>query len=238
MLTVANQAKEQGNIFSYYIQAQTNTSQLKATDKRALVSSKEISMQLYAGMACGAKMYGYYLYNALANEPQNGMIDANGIPTKMYEWVRDANKEALPFADVLQTFTWEGAEFITGTTSYNSEATDLVSDSSLNLVLGEDSDGVLTNAATAKPTDDILVGYYTKGGQDAYMIANYNDPRYVTNKNNVTLKFDGCNYARVYTGDVEKGLTSKIVPLDADGSYKFTLQPGGGCFVIPVNAAS
>ena len=69
------------------------------------------------------------------------------------------------------------------------------------------------------------------------MIANYNDPRYVTNKNNVTLKFDGCNYARVYTGTAS-GLTSEIVPLAADGSYTFTLKPGGGCFVIPVNAAS
>lgn len=239
MLTVANQAKEQGNIFSYYIQAQTNKTQLKTGKSRALISSDEISMQLYAGMACGAKMYGYYLYNALANEPQNGMIDANGIPTKMYEWVRDANKEALPFADVLQTFEWQGAEFISGKSNNNSEAKSLVgaNASDLQLVLTDSTDGVLTNTSAENLTDDILVGYYTKGGQDAYMIANYNDPRYVTNKNNVTLKFDGCNYARVYTGTAS-GLTSEIVPLAADGSYTFTLKPGGGCFVIPVNAAS
>ena len=236
MLTVANKAKEQGNIFSYYIQAQTNTSQLKATDKRALVSSKEISMQLYAGMACGAKMYGYYLYNALADNPDNGMIRPDGTHNDMYGFVQSANNEALPFADVLQTFTWEGAEFFSGQSDKNSEAKTLVdgNDSTLNLVLDNESDGVLNGVSSA--TDDILVGYYKKGKQDAYMLANFNDPEQVTTENKVTLNFGNCNYARVYTGTAS-GLTSKIEKLEG-GSYTFTLQPGGGCFVIPVQAAS
>ena len=236
MLTVANKAKEQGNIFSYYIQAQTNKTQLKTTDKRALVSSKEISMQLYAGMACGAKMYGYYLYNALSTEPENGMIDANGNQTNLYGWVQSANNEALPFADVLQTFTWEGAEFFSGQSDKNSEAKTLVdgNDSTLNLVLDNESDGVLNGVSSA--TDDILVGYYKKGKQDAYMLANFNDPEQVTTENKVTLNFGNCNYARVYTGTAN-GLKSEILKLKG-GSCTFNLQPGGGCFVIPVKAAS
>ena len=236
MLTVANKAKEQGNIFSYYIQAQNNKSFVDSTGTRALKSSAEISMQLYAGMACGAKMYGYFLYNALADNPDNGMIRPNGTHNKMYDWVQEANQEALPFADVLKTFEWNGAEFFLGTSKKNSEAKDLLSQ---ELVLNNDSNGVLNSEIGNITADhDILVGHYKKGGQDAYMIANYNDPELVDTPNNVTLKFDGCNYARVYTGDVEKGLTSRIEPLDADGSYKFTLQPGGGCFVIPVKATS
>ncbi len=238
MLTVANKAKEQGNIFSYYIQAKNNVSEtdehpVRQLDSEKKASKNEISMQLYAGMACGATMYGYYLYNALPTGSESGMIDAQGNQTLLYGYVQSANKEALPFADVLKTFTWEGAEFITGTSNKNSEALQLVTDSGLSLLLDNTTDGVLTSASA---TDDILVGYYKKDGQDAYMIANYNDPKQVESKNTVTLNFGDCNCARVYYGTAN-GLTSKIVELK-DGTFEWTLQPGGGCFVIPVKAAS
>lgn len=237
MLTVANKAKEQGNIFSYYVQAKNNISETDTHPARNLASAKEISMQLYAGMACGATMYGYYLYNALPTGSEGGMIAANGNKTDLYGYVQSANKEALPFADVLKNFTWEGVEFVSGgsnaNNSKNAEALKLVNDSGLSLLLNNETDGILGGASA---TDDILVGYYTKDGQAGYMVANYNDPKQVTSDNTVTLNFGDCNYARVYTGS-ETGLTSEIVELTG-GICTVTLKAGGGCFIIPVKAAS
>ena len=204
LLISAKVAKENNNSMSVAIQTYLDTTD--EAEKRGIEKKEEITMQLYATMACGVDVYEYYLYNTVLSENQYGIIDADGKQTKLYGWVQSANKEALPFADVLKTFEWNGAEFFSGTSNNNSDA------KTLNLMLDNGSDGVLNGVSSA--TDDILVGYYTKGGQDAYMLANYNDPKLVTGENSVTLNFDGCNYARVYTGTAS-GLTSKIVPLDA-----------------------
>lgn len=234
LLISAKVAKEKGNSMSVAIQTYLNTSGDKK--KRAIENKEEITMQLYATMACGVDVYEYYLYNTVTSEKQYGIIDADGNKTGLYTHTQNANKEALPFADVLKTFEWNGAEFFLGNSQKNREAKTLVdnNNSTLSLVLNDDSDGVLNGVSSA--TDDILVGYYTKGGQDAYMIANYNDPKLVDTPNSVTLNFGECNYARVYTGTAN-GLKSETVVLDG-GSYTFSLKPGGGCFVIPVNAAS
>lgn len=234
LLISAKVAKENGNSMSVAIQTYLNTSDDKK--KRAIEKKEEITMQLYATMACGVDVYEYYLYNTVTNENQYGIIDADGKQTGLYTLTQNANKEALPFADVLKTFEWQGARFIKGKDSKNAEALNIVNNSNVaGLLLTTDNDGDLTDQdITAE--NDILVGYYKKGGQDAYMLANYNDPRYVTNDNKVTLNFGDCNYARVYTGTAS-GLTSEIVELEG-GSYTFTLQRGGGCFVIPVKAAS
>lgn len=233
LLIPANIAKQEGYPTSVAIQTFLNTA--NESKKRGIVSQAEITTQLYATMACGVDMYEYYLYNSIPAEKQYGMIDTDGKKTDLYTFVMNANKEALPFADVLKTFTWQGAEFLSGATSNNKEALEKVQNSNLSLLLDNNTDGVLTTTGSSA-TNDVLIGYYTKDGQDAYMLANYNDPTYVTNSNSVTLNFGDCNYARVYTGTAD-GLTSEIVSLN-NGSYTFNLQPGGGCFVIPVNAAS
>lgn len=233
MLMTANTARNNNETFCPYIETFKSAKDDSST-YRDITDAEEVTMQLYTGMACGADMFGYFLYTSQGSANLEGMIDENGVPTGRYSVVQKANQEALPFADVLKTFEWKGAEFVTGTSDKNNEARTLLENNSLlNLVLSNSNDGVLNSASAS---DDILVGYYTKGGQDAYMIANYNDPKLVTGKNNVTLNFDGCNYARVYTGTTS-GLTSEIVPLK-NGKFERTLQPGGGCFVIPVNAAS
>lgn len=234
LLISAKVAKENGNSMSVAIQTYLNTSDDKK--KRAIEKKEEITMQLYATMACGVDVYEYYLYNTVTSENQYGIIDAYGKKTGLYTLTQNANKEALPFADVLKTFEWQGARFIKGKDSKNAEALNIVNNSNVaGLLLTTDNDGDLTNQGITAE-NDILVGYYKKGGQDAYMIANYNDPKLVGTPNSVTLNFGECNYARVYTGNTS-GLTSEIVPLK-NGKFERTLKPGGGCFVIPVNAAS
>lgn len=235
LLIPAQVAKKEGNTYSVCIQTYDKIT--KNNETRVVDTKEEITMQIYAAMACGADMLEYFLYNTLPASANStampGMIAEDGSKRPVYTATMNANKEALPFADVVKTFTWEGAEFFSGTSNKNSDGKNLVNNSSLNLVLSNSNDGVLNSASA---TDDVLVGYYTKDAQDAYMLANFNDPKQVTNSNSVTLNFGDCNYARVYTGTAD-GLTSEIVSLN-NGSYTFTLQPGGGCFVIPVNAAS
>ena len=237
LLVPAQVAKNGGNTFSVCIQ--TFDKITKKNETRVVDTKQEVTMQMYAAMACGADMFEYFLYGSMpASESSStsmpGMIAEDGTERPIYTATMNANKEALPFADVLKTFEWKGAELFSGTSNKNSKAKEYVdNNSSLNLVLSNSNDGVLNSASAS---DDILVGYYTKGGQDAYMLANFNDPKQVTTNNSVTLNFGDCTKARVYTGTAS-GLTSEIVNL-TNGSYTFTLQPGGGCFVIPVKAAS
>ncbi len=227
LLIPADNARKNNNTFSVCIQTMDKTSGNKT---RTVDSKEEITMQLYSAMACGASMFEYFMYNS--DSTINGIIDVNGEKRKLYDATKQANVEALPFSNIINTFEWKGAEIIKGSTSKNSDAIKTVTDSGLNLLLDDLADGVLSGTSAGY---DALVGYYKKDGYDGYMLANFNDPKQVTSNNSVTMKFEGCNYARIYTS--ENGtFETKTIEL-SDGSYTFTLKPGSGCFVIPVKAA-
>lgn len=233
LLIPAQTAKANNNTYSVCIQTYDK---IAGSKKRVVDSKQEVTMQLYSSMACGASMFEYFLYHAQPATATvtgfDGIIDLNGNKKTIYDATKQANSEAFPFANIINTFDWQGAEVITGSDSKNSEAIKNVNNSGLTLVLDNDNDGVLSASSA---TNDALVGYYKKGAYDGYMLANFNDPKVVSTKNSVKLTFAGCNTARVYTSESGK-FTTKVVELAADGSYTFELQPGGGCFVIPVNA--
>lgn len=233
LLIPAQTAKANNNTYSVCIQTYDKVAGSKT---RVVDSKQEVTMQLYSSMACGASMFEYFLYHAQPSTEKvtgfDGIIDLNGNKKTIYDATKQANSEAFPFANIINTFDWQGAEIITGSDSKNSEAIKNVKDSGLTLVLNDSNDGVLSASSA---TNDALVGYYTKGAYNGYMLANFNDPKVVSTDNKVKLTFAGCNTARVYTSESGK-FTTKVVELAADGSYEFTLKPGGGCFVIPVNA--
>lgn len=232
LLIPAQVAKTNGNPTSLAIQ--TYLKGTDDTDKRGIEQKEEITFQLYAAMACGIDVFEYFNYNTVYADGdwEYGIIDADGNQTSLYALTKNANTEALPYADVINTFDWQGARFITGATSKNSDALEYVNNyKTTNLLLNDTTDGVLSSASS---TNDVLIGYYTKTDYEGYMLANYNDPKQVTNNNSVTLTFADCTHARVYSS-ADGTFSSEIVEL-TNGSYTFTLKPGDGCFVIPVKA--
>ena len=189
--------------------------------KRDITSAAEVSLQLYTGMAMGADVFEYFAYNS--NGDFNAIMNQDGSK-RIYDIVKEGN-EALCFADVVNTFTWNG--IVTSAGSVNKENDEAFS-SVANMVLTNVSNGVLDSYAS---TDDAVIGCFTKGDLNGYMVVNFNDPKAVTGNNTVNLSFADCTRARVYT-EVNGVLTSEVVEL-TNGSCTVTLAPGSGCFVIP-----
>lgn len=188
------------------------------------VNADEISFQLYTSMAMGVKQYEYFTYRSSSGF--TGMIDVDGNKTSIYNDALTANK-ALKLSDVINNLNWNGTVLSSGSVN-NANSKAFSSVSSIALTAGTNT-GVLKGVSS---TDDAMVGYYTaENGNDAYMVANYNDPHDVTGNNTVTLTFDGCTAVRVFT--VQDGsLTSEIVKL-SNGAYTAKIAPGSGFLIIP-----
>ncbi len=188
---------------------------------RDITSSAEISLQLYTGMAMGADLFEYFAYNS--NGEIEGILNLDGSQ-RIYGLVKEGN-EALCFADVVNTFTWNGIVTSAGTVNnHNSVGFGYVE----NMILTNISNGALESYTS---TDDAVIGCFAKGDLSGYMVVNYNDPNAVTGNNTVNLTFADCTRARIYTC-VDGQLISEVVEL-ANGSCTVTLAPGSGCFVIP-----
>lgn len=153
-----------------------------------------------------------------------GVIGLDG-QRRIYDKVKEGNKNALCFGKLVSEFDWQG--MMTSTGSDKASSTTGFKKVS-EMVLNDNTNGVLN---TITSTHDAVIGYFTQGTQDGYMVANYNDPVAVTENNKVTLTFADCTRARVY---VSKGgkLTSEVVIL-TDGKYTCEVAPGSGFFIIP-----
>ena len=206
--------------FGLCIQTFEATDQKNETT-RDIVSAAEVSLQLYTGFAMGADVFEYFAYNS--NSTFSAIMNQDGSK-RIYDLVKEGNN-ALCFADVVNSFAWNGIVTSAGSSNnHNGDAFTSVAD----MVLTNDTNGVLDSYSS---TDDAIIGCFTKDDLNGYMLVNYNDPAAVTGNNSVTVTFADCTRARVYTqaGGV---LTSEVVEL-TNGSYTATLAPGAGCFIIP-----
>ena len=189
--------------------------------KRDITMPAEVSLQLYTGFAMGADVFEYFAY--YSTDAFNSILNQDGSK-RIYDIVKEGN-EALCFADVVNSFAWNG--IVTSAGSVNNHNGTAFS-SVANMTLTNISNGVLDSYAS---TDDAIIGCFTKDSLNGYMVVNFNDPKAVTGNNTVTLTFEGCTRARVYT-ELDGVLTSEIVEL-TNGTYEAILAPGSGCFVIP-----
>ena len=192
---------------------------LENKTSRDIVSSAEVSLQIYTGLAMGADVFEYFAYNS--NADFQGILNTNGSK-RIYDLVKEGN-EALCFANVVNSFAWNGIVTSAGSANKDNDFSTVS-----HLVLNNASNGVLDSFSS---TDDTVIGCFTKDSLNGYMIVNFNDPAVVKGNNSVSVSFAGCTRARVYTQN-DGVLTSQIVDL-TNGSYTAVLAPGAGCFIIP-----
>ncbi len=195
---------------------------------RDISSSAEISMQIYTGLAMGADLFEYFSY--CTSGGNNGIVNENGWNNgdsgtytsrgNMYDYVKTANSDALPFAKATMAYDWQGTFYTAGSTSSENGTAFGRIDS-----LVTSDKGTMTSCSS---TRDALYGRYTQGGQDGYMVVNYTDPT-KEYTNTVTMNFGSCKYAIVYTAGGE----AKIVPLTS-GSLSLDLATGEAAFVVPM----
>lgn len=184
---------------------------------RDITSANDITLQMYTGMAAGARLFEYFLYRSMDSLGMYGIVNENG-EKRIYDYVLEANERALPFERVVCAFDWYGMTVNHSRESGEENIFDIVS----GLVTNET--GVLTKVESRY---DAIVGCFKQGQQDGYMVVNYTAPD-LNQSNMVTLTFPGCTTALVYT---EEGVEQ--VDLLEDGSYRVTLGCGQAAFIIP-----
>ena len=186
-------------------------------EQRDITSSDDITFQMYTGMATGATLFEYFCYRSYEGFGMYGIIDETG-EKRIYDYVKEANDRALPFEKVLCSFEWKGLISNKGEMSGKDD------------VFGDLRDLELQDTGSFSDVDsryDAIVGCFEKDGQDGYMVVNYTDPiNDFTNA--VTLKFEGCSQALVYTEDGTKQMN-----LTENGELRLILEAGQGAFVIP-----
>ena len=184
---------------------------------RDITSSSDVTMQMYTGMACGARLFEYFCYRSLDGVGLYGIVDMAGQP-RIYEHIKEANERVLPFQKVICAFDWYGTRVNHGSQSGPENIFEVVN----SMVIEET--GTLTKVESRY---DTVVGCFKKGEQDGYMVVNYTAPD-LNQSNMVTLTFPGCTTALVYT---EEGVEQ--IPLVEGGILRVTLGCGQAAFVIP-----
>lgn len=184
---------------------------------RDITSSSDVTMQMYTGMACGARLFEYFCYRSIDSIGLFGVIDMTGQP-RIYDYIMEANERALPFQKVVCAFDWYGTTVNHGSQSGPEDIFEIVGE------LVTDDTGVLTNVQSRY---DTVIGCFKKGTQDGYMVVNYTAPD-LNQTNMVTLTFPGCSTALVYT---EAGVEQ--VGLVEGGILRVTLDCGQAAFIIP-----
>lgn len=184
---------------------------------RDITSSSDVTLQMYTGMAAGAGLFEYFCYRSMEGVGLAGIIDMTG-EKRIYDYVMEANERAMPFEKVVCAFDWLGMTVNYGSQSGPENPFEIVED-----LLLEDT-GVLTSVESRY---DTIVGCFDQDGQPGYMAVNYTAPD-LDMTNVVTLTFEGCTDALVYT---EEGVEQINL---VDGTIRLTLPCGSAAFVIPV----
>ena len=182
--------------------------------RRDIVSSEEVTLQMYAGMALGARLFEYFGYHSYENE----FIAIKGPDKKkrIYDKVKEANERAEQFENVLCDFDSLGGFVVWGKQCTENTAAFVLLK---KLVMKDDSISV-------SASHDTLVGCFEKDEQKGYMLVNYTDP-IRRHDNVITVKFNGAESVQIYhEGD------KKEVVLNNE-EMTITLKPGDAAFVIP-----
>ena len=220
----------------FYIQSATGN------EFCATLTEDDIRLQLYVGLAFGAKEFGYYCYAMPRINKSDGsydpmytacMLDAEDKPTYIYEYVKKVNAEMQSFASAFLDYKFVST---TGITYYN-EA-DNSFDPSIAYMENKSTDRRTEFAdrkylAAIETTDDILVGSFEKTASEGYMIVNFGNPEGATAKDiNVTLELKGgAKYLAVYGG---KSGNAPTILKAKNGKVNLSLAVAEGKFVIPL----
>ena len=180
--------------------------------KRDITMPEEVSLQMFAGMALGARLFEYFCYRSYGHE-MIGILDPDGND-RIYDLVKTAGDRIAYFEPILSRYESIGGYMVPGSLySYNTAAM------------------VLAKELFCQPFEiavegqyDTLVGCFTRGSEKAYMLVNYTDPiRKSTSR--ITLAGNGVQELKLYQDGQESCLKAE------NGKFDITLAPGSAAFV-------
>jgi hypothetical protein len=226
---VATKCKEAGIELRFYLKASETGAE--SYGKRATQSINDLYMQIYSGLAYGAKEIVYYQFTDHTKTDGtigDAVVSGTSLATgNVYNWTKQANKEVHAFGAAYMNFTWQSTSVFGSTnfTQFNK----------------------LTNRASAygyissvSSSAHVLIGNFARnegvgaqnGDDYAYMVVNYGDTNGATTTTTaVTITFNGTpKKALVYQGG-----KATVVTLSSN-VLTLNLMLGEGAFVIPFTA--
>ena len=181
--------------------------------KRDITMAEEVTLQMYTGMALGARLFEYFCYRSYEHE-MFGILDPDGND-RIYDLVKAAGDRAAYFEPILSRYDSAGGYMVPGSRySFNTAA----------MVMARDLFAQPHEIAVSGEYDT-LVGCFTGGKEKAYLLVNYTDPKRSCTST-VTLTAEGIQTLRLYQNGAESVLTAE------NGTFTVTLEPGNAAFVV------
>lgn len=179
--------------------------------ERDIVCPEEITLQMYCGMALGARLFEYFAYRSYLHELY-GIIDPDGND-RLYDIVKEANRRADFYEPLLCRYQSIGGYIVPGTKeSHNTRAI------------------IQAHEYFCQPLElevsgeyDTLVGCLLGEKQPAYLLVNYTDP---SRKCISTVTVQGNVQTLTVWQDGRKTQLSS-----PDGCFRLTLGTGGCALV-------
>ena len=180
--------------------------------RRDITIPEEVTLQMYVGMALGARLFEYFAYRSYRHEFV-GILAPDGSD-RIYDMVKTASDRAAFFEPMLSQYESVGAYMVPGSLcSHNTAAMVMVK----NLFCKPYEIGV-------QGEYDTLVGCFTRGTEKAYMLVNYTDP--IRNCTNTVTLHGGITELKLYKDGKESILKAN------DGCVTVTIEPGNCAFVV------
>ncbi len=208
----ASSAPEDRATFGLCIQTFEATKLTYDGRKRDITMPEEVTLQMYVGMALGARLFEYFCYRSFGHELAGILDPEEG--DRIYSLVRTAGERVQYLEPVLCELESSGAFMVPGSLySFNTAA----------MVMARDL-FCRPYEFAVESQYDTLVGCLSAPGRKAYMLVNYTDPiRHCTGT--VTL----------HTGSVPQ-LTlwqdgKQTLVNTQNGRLTLTLAPGGAALV-------
>ena len=181
--------------------------------RRDITMPEEVTLQMYVGMALGARLFEYFCYRSYEHE-FFGILDPEGND-RIYDVVKTASDRAAFMEPILSRYDSIGGYMVPGSLySYNTAAMVMARD----LFCQPYEIGVQAEY-------DTLVGCFTGKTEKGYLLVNYTDPiRKCTGT--VTLNANGIASVKLYKDGAETVMQAE------NGKFTITLEYGSSAFVV------
>lgn len=181
--------------------------------RRDITMPEEVTLQMYVGMALGARLFEYFAYRSYQQEFL-GILAPDGSD-RIYDIVKTASDRAAYLEPIVSQYDSIGGYVVPG---YQQ------SDNTAAIIMARDL-FCRPYEISVEGQYDTLVGCLTRENEKAYMLVNYTDPTCGCTSR-ITLHGNGIKQLRLYKDGTQTLLRAE------NGKFTVTLEPGNCGLVV------
>lgn len=222
---IAEIAKERNAKTTMILQSSTGN-EFKDT-----LSEGDMRWQAYLAIAFGADGLQYYCYSfpkSYSGKYNYCILNEDGTPSVLYDYVKEINAEVQKFASVVLAYNWEDSLGFFGTVDSTYRVSYIQYDENYDQKVFKDTKHYVGVESTY---DTVVSKFLSEQYGEAYMFVNF--AKESSESNTITATFKECDAIAIYGGEGFDG-TPKIVELDENGNTTIQLKYGEGVFVTPI----